>query len=125
MIKPARLSWRDGQPFNENFVDIYHAVDGHREVERVFLGPSGLHELARKHERIYVGEFGFGTGLNFAVTAEACLRAGCRLHFISFDAAPVDPDEFIELAKKRSADQPIYKALAEQYPPLIEGWHRH
>ncbi|MCZ6618527.1 MAG: tRNA (5-methylaminomethyl-2-thiouridine)(34)-methyltransferase MnmD, partial [Gammaproteobacteria bacterium] len=124
MIKPAQLGWRDGQPYSESYQDIYHAADGPREVERVFIGPGGLPERARQRDRIYVGELGFGTGLNFVMTAEACLRAGCRLHFISFEAAPITPREFTALANERTAAQPFYAELAAQYPPLIEGWHR-
>ena len=124
MIEAAQLTWRDGQPYSENYEDIYHPANGPQEVKRIFIGPGGLPQLARERDRICVGELGFGTGLNFAVTAEACLREGCALHFMSFEAAPIEPREFTALARKRAADQPIYAELATHYPPLIEGWHR-
>ncbi|MCZ6642308.1 MAG: tRNA (5-methylaminomethyl-2-thiouridine)(34)-methyltransferase MnmD [Gammaproteobacteria bacterium] len=124
MIKAAQLAWHDGQPYSKNYADMYHAEDGPREVERFFIGPAGLAELARVRDRIMVGELGFGTGLNFVVTAEACLRAGCRLHFMSFEDAPIAPADFSALANKRSANHPMYAELAAHYPPLIEGWHR-
>jgi len=124
MIEAARLTWRDGQPYSDDYEDIYHPANGPQEVKRIFIGPGRLPQLARERDRICVGELGFGTGLNFAVTAEACLREGCALHFMSFEAAPIEPREFTALARKRAADQPIYAELATHYPPLIEGWHR-
>jgi len=124
MIKAAQLIWRDGQPYSKHYDDMYHAADGLQEVERFFITPGGLTDLVRVRDRIIVGELGFGTGLNFVVTAEACLRAGCRLHFMSFEDAPIAPAEFTTLANRRAADHPIYAELATHYPPLIEGWHR-
>jgi tRNA 5-methylaminomethyl-2-thiouridine biosynthesis bifunctional protein len=71
-----------------------------------------------------VGELGFGTGLNFAVAAELCLQAHQRLHFVSFETAPLAPSVFRSLARRRASQQGIYRELAARYPPLIPGWHR-
>jgi tRNA 5-methylaminomethyl-2-thiouridine biosynthesis bifunctional protein len=123
-IEPARLSWRDDQPYSEAFRDIYHAPDGAAEVARVFLAPSGLPACLRAGQPLRIGELGFGTGLNFAVAAAACLAAGSPLHFLSFEAAPIAPADFARLAQRRSSRYPIYAELSACYPPLIEGWHQ-
>jgi len=130
LIAPAELAWRGDQPFSRRFEDIYHAADGAAEVHRVFLAPTGFGALCARRaaatpaRRVLVGELGFGSGLNFVVAAEACLRTGCRLHFISFEAAPIGPDDFHGLARRRRAQLPLYHELDENYPPLIRGWHR-
>ena len=128
MIEPADLTWRDGQPFARDFNDIYHAPDGAREVQRVFMAPAQVErkaaEAAAEGLTLRIGELGFGTGLNFAVAVAAVLKAGCRLHFISFDSRPIAPDDFAEIARQRRTGWPIYADLQRAYPPLLAGWHR-
>ena len=76
-IAPARMHLRDGVPYSAEFGDIYHSSDGAGEVRRVFLDPSAFNYLSAD-EMLWVGELGFGTGLNFAVLAEHCLQQGQR-----------------------------------------------
>ncbi len=124
MIEPAELSWRDGQPYSSTYQDIYHDADGVAEVERVFLAPADFPALLDAGRPIVVGELGFGTGLNFAVIARHCLARGVPLHFISFEAAPIGPDDFAAIATARQPTEPVYQELAALYPPLLAGWHR-
>ena len=123
MIEPAKLSWREGQPFSSAYQDIYHDADGVGEVERVFLAPADFAALLDEGRPIVVGELGFGTGLNFAVIARHCLARGVPLHFISFEAAPIAPDDFRDIASARQGAEPVYPDLALRYPPLLAGWH--
>ncbi|NIP13249.1 MAG: FAD-dependent 5-carboxymethylaminomethyl-2-thiouridine(34) oxidoreductase MnmC [Pseudomonadales bacterium] len=123
-VEPAALAWRDRQPYSTEFSDIYHDGAGAVEVDRVFIAPSRLVEKARQQRSLLVGELGFGTGLNFVVAAAACLQARARLHFVSFDAAPIAPDQFATLSESRAALHPLYRELSRQYPPLVRGWHR-
>lgn len=124
MINPARLSWRDGQPYAEDYQDIYHAPDGPAEVRRVFLEPTGFDDLLGADRTLLVGELGFGTGLNFAVIAAACVARGQRLHFVSVDRAPLSSDDFRHIARLRQSDFPVYQELEHVYPPLLPGWHQ-
>lgn len=124
MIEPADLLWRDGQPYSRAFADIYHDPDGRGEVERVFLQPAGFDALLAAGMRLRVGELGFGTGLNFVVTARRCLSAGVRLHFVSFEAAPLRHEDLARVVRERQADEPVYRQLLGGYPPLIRGWHQ-
>ena len=128
MIRAADFCWREGQPFARDFGDIYHSADEAREVERVFVEPAKLREkaatAAAAGSMLRIGELGFGTGLNFAVAAAVALKAGCRLHFISFDARPIDAQDFTEIARQRKTRLPVYASLERFYPPLLAGWHR-
>lgn len=124
MIEPADLIWRDGQPYSRTFGDIYHDRDGRGEVEKVFLAPAGFDALLAARQPLQVGELGFGTGLNFAVTARLCLAAGVRLHFVSVEAAPLSLEDLTRVVRDRRADEPVYQELLTIYPPLLPGWHR-
>ena len=127
-LQPADLAWRDGRPYARDYGDIYHAADGAREAERVFIEPAKLADKAATAARagsvLRIGELGFGTGLNFAVAAALALKAGCGLHFISCDARPIRPPDFIAIARRRKRGLPIYASLERCYPPLLAGWHR-
>ncbi|HEY5645697.1 MAG TPA: tRNA (5-methylaminomethyl-2-thiouridine)(34)-methyltransferase MnmD [Pseudomonadales bacterium] len=123
MIEPAALVWRDRQPYSAGFQDIYHSPDGRDEVERVFLAPAGFREMLAGGGPLRVGELGFGTGLNFAIVARHCLRAGVRLHFVSFEAAPLRHEDLERICRDRQADEPVYTELLSRYPPLLGGWH--
>ena len=124
MIRPAELSWRDGQPWARDFEDIYHSADGAAEVQRVFLEPSDFSSLLETRPTLLVGELGFGTGLNFAVIAEACRAKGKRLHFVSFDRAPLSASDFKRVVRERAQQFPVYAELGAHYPALLPGWHR-
>ncbi|MCB1686061.1 MAG: tRNA (5-methylaminomethyl-2-thiouridine)(34)-methyltransferase MnmD [Pseudomonadales bacterium] len=132
MIRAADLVWRDDQPYSATFGDIYHAPDGVREVQRVFLQPADFEQRLATGRRMMIGETGFGTGLNFAVIAQRCLARRVPLHFVSFESAPLSNRDFHALAERRTGGSgqaaaeplPIYGELARIYPPLISGWHR-
>jgi tRNA U34 5-methylaminomethyl-2-thiouridine-forming methyltransferase MnmC len=113
----AELSWREGGvPVSTRFDDPYFSLDdGLAETAHVFLAGNDL--PARFRPGFRVAELGFGTGLNFL----ACLRAwntaapGCRLHFTSFEAYPMRPDQ---MARALAA----FPDLAGLAAPLLAQW---
>ncbi len=128
-LVPATLDWDEDQPSSPHFRDIYHSKDAHEEVHRIFLNPCKLSERFERMDtgEFVVGELGFGTGLNCAVICELFLKVSApddRLHFISFEKHPVSQQEFQNIAQKRSAMLPVYRAIANVYPPLLGAWHR-
>lgn len=131
VLPAARIRYRDDQPYSLDFADIYHAADGAAEVRRVFLAPCDIAGLAAARTTaeptrrvLRIGELGFGSGLNFIVAAEACLEAGVRLQFVSFEALPIGSADFAAIAAARAAHLPLYRELADAYPPRLRGWHQ-
>ncbi|MEQ8859251.1 MAG: tRNA (5-methylaminomethyl-2-thiouridine)(34)-methyltransferase MnmD [Pseudomonadales bacterium] len=127
----ARIRYDDDQPYSLDYGDIYHAADGAAEVQRVFVEPCALPTLAAVRARrpgaaatVRIGELGFGSGLNFVIAAQTCLAAGAHLHFVSVEARPLDAADFRAIAAHRSGDHPLYRELADRYPPRLHGWHQ-
>jgi tRNA U34 5-methylaminomethyl-2-thiouridine-forming methyltransferase MnmC len=92
--QPHDLDWRDGVPVSRRFDDPFYSLeDGLAEAQHVFLGGNGL--PARFRDRFHIAELGFGTGLNFVASALAWREAGHRgrLHFTSFEAFPLAPED--------------------------------
>jgi len=132
VLTPARIRYRDDQPYSLDFEDIYHAADGPAEVRRVFLEPCRIAGLAaeragRAHPGeavVRIGELGFGSGLNFVMAAETCLAAGARLQFVSCESRPLSAADFATIARARRAAHPHYAELLAAWPPPLSGWHR-
>lgn len=64
----------------------YHSRHGAlSEARHVFLDGSGVAALLASAGRARVLEVGFGTGLNFLVTADHALRCGAELHYVALE----------------------------------------
>ncbi len=124
-LAPAELTWRGDAPFSSAYEDIYYSEDGAAEVARVFIAPTQVLEKARSQPLVTVAELGFGTGLNFVVTAaELLAQAGARLHFISCEAHPLSAADWQRLGALRGTAWPLARALAANPLPLLPGWHQ-
>lgn len=125
-IAPAQLNWQGPQPVSTQFDDIYFSADGAQEVQRIFLQPSKVVERASATEGpcFTIAELGFGSGLNFSVSADEILSKTDKiLHFISIEAHPLTPRDWRNVAALRP-HSPTAQALAESPLPLLTGWHR-
>ncbi|PRY52681.1 tRNA U34 5-methylaminomethyl-2-thiouridine-forming methyltransferase MnmC [Arcticibacter pallidicorallinus] len=82
--------------FNELVGENYHSKHGAvQESQHVFL-KSGLQYFQQLSgaEAISVLEVGFGTGLNFLISADYCRTAGLNLEYTGIEAYPL-PEEMI------------------------------
>ncbi|NNK79132.1 MAG: tRNA (5-methylaminomethyl-2-thiouridine)(34)-methyltransferase MnmD [Litoreibacter sp.] len=91
----AEVEWRDGEiPVSIRFDDPYYSLDnGLAETRHVFLAGNDLPE--RFAPGFHIAELGFGTGLNMLTALRAFRKAGCggQLHFTSFEAYPMAPED--------------------------------
>ena len=92
------------------------------ETLRVFLGPAAIETRARGAELFTVAELGFGTGLNFLVTAQ--VAKAHRLHFVSFERHPLRRDDAKKALAEWRRDYPLAALLLDAWPPALAGWHR-
>ena len=113
----AEVEWRDGRvPVSTRFDDPYFSLDdGLEETRHVFLAGNDL--PARFGGAFAIAELGFGTGLNFLVTWQAWEAAGApgTLHFTSFEAFPLDPEDM----RAALAAFPVLAPLADR---LLARW---
>ena len=121
-VEPATIGFDDGRPVSPVFKDIYFDADGPAETLRVFLGPAHIKARARRAGRFTVAELGFGTGLNFLVTA--AIAGARRLHFVSFERHPLRRDDAEKALSRWRHDYPLAAELLDAWPPSLAGWHR-
>lgn len=135
-LRPADIGWSNkGHPVSTTFDDVYFNSDGGIEESRyVFLQQNELPNRWGNHSSatFTIGETGFGTGLNFLVTAQTWLdhlaadsdsETAC-LHFVSVEKHPLSKNDLKHVLNL----WPEFKALADEliqlYPPTISGVHR-
>ncbi len=134
----TNLIWRDGQPYNEMFDDIYYSsnegecISGEREFNHVFLKNNGLPERWNGIDDFVIAELGFGSGLNCILTIrkwlnhiESSHQNKC-LHYIALEKYPLSPEAIVELISQYPELEQYCEELITTYPPAVKGTHsRH
>lgn len=124
------LDWQDGQPVSKAFADVYFSrASGIEETRYVYLQHNQLDERWRALEQAVftIGETGFGTGLNFLCAWQRwreCAPTGKRLHFVSTEKYPLNPDELRQALAMWPELAPLSQLLLQQYDILSPGWRR-
>lgn len=72
--------------YSERYQQTFHSHKGAlSESRHVFLGGTGITGRAARGEALRVLEVGFGSGLNFFLSADVCEEHGARLHYVALE----------------------------------------
>jgi tRNA 5-methylaminomethyl-2-thiouridine biosynthesis bifunctional protein len=113
--------------YSEKFQDIYFNEEGIEESQYVFIEGNQLHERFMLPKDFSVCELGFGTGLNFLLTAKIFLEKNQdhTLYYYSIEKYPLKPAEiqkalnrFLEISLQLKGLIDLFKKI--YYP--IEGF---
>ncbi|HCA35760.1 MAG TPA: hypothetical protein DEP13_03855 [Gammaproteobacteria bacterium] len=144
MTEPAMLNMiESGKPRSERFDDIYSSSDNPMgESEHVFIDGNRLRQrwqVSPDHPRQFlIAELGFGTGLNFLLTARCWQQLEHRhpdwrhLHYVGYERFPIDKSALEEIhsawRSSRSSNCADFDSLSEQllanWRFLLQGIHR-
>ncbi len=129
--KHPKLSWKTNDtPYSEANQDIYYSKsNGIAESNFYFLANNDLPERFKTHaeNRFFIGELGFGSGLNFLATWLAWSKVPLPKPKLSYCAAELYPMslEDIERAHRQWPQlSSLCAELIEKYPLAIKGQHR-
>lgn len=128
-IETADLSWHEGQPFSNQYNDIYFSTDdGLAEAQYVFLEANHLAERWQNldNDSFVIGETGFGTGLNFLLAWSQWLEiapSSATLHFISCEKFPLKIEDLSRCLARWPQLSLQAEALINNYPVLTPGFH--
>ena len=125
----------NAQPFSTQFGDVYFSkAGGVAETQHVFMRGNDLPARFMQQPHFTIGEFGFGTGLNFLVAWREFLRftkPDHHLHYIAVEKYPLTPEMLQPIHSgwiAQHADAAEYQrlldALLANYPLRLPGWHR-
>ncbi len=121
------LDWVEGEPQSRQYHDIYFAPgQGPDESRFVFLDGVGGETIWREKATTVIGETGFGTGLNFLVTAQRFLDTAPPSHqldFVSAECFPLRAPDLGRALSRFSGFDAIKTELLAAYPPPAPGFH--
>ena len=127
IIKKAEINWQDNIPVNDMFHDPYFSLEnGEAESEYVFLKHNNLPNAFLKRSTFTIAETGFGTGLNFFVTAKLWQKyhqPDAHLYYFSVEKHPISHVDLYKIYKTWPQYQLISQTLLEQYPGAVPGFH--
>lgn len=107
--------------FHEESGEHYHSRHGAvSESKHVFVG-MGLaysHEQAGKGLRVL--EVGFGTGLNFLLSAAYALEKDFPIHYTGVEAYPLPLGRILELGYDQYVPKELWHAFIEAYPNTLK-----
>ncbi len=79
--------------YSSKYQQTFHSDKGAvTESRHVFLGASGVTEKMRHGQEVSVLEIGFGTGLNFFLTADEAINFGEKLNYTALEKDLLEAD---------------------------------
>ena len=110
---PLRTEDGSATLFSPAYGQTFHSSKGAlQEARHVFLEASGVLEKLTLRQSVRVLEVGFGTGLNFFVSADAALKTGAELKYTALERTLLSAEVLEGLA---------YEAHLE-HPEMIEAY---
>jgi len=109
--------------FNELVGENYHSRHGAlQESKHVFLDTGLCFYLEGKAEKkASILEVGFGTGLNFLVTADHCIKNQIKLNYTGIEAFPLNPDMIAETGYKEYVSEELWDSFLHNYSAALNG----
>lgn len=103
--------------FNEKVGEHYHSLHGAlQESKHVFLKTGLQYLLERdKSKNVSILEVGFGTGLNFLVTADFCAEHQIVLKYTGIEAYPLEMEMISETGYDQYFSEEIWHAFINRY----------
>lgn len=108
--------------YNPAIGENYHSKHGAlQESQHVFL-QSGLQFLLEKAnlETVSILEVGFGTGLNFLLTADYCTKNSIALNYTGIEAFPLKQQMIASTGYEEFVDSKIHQSFLSQYETYFE-----
>ncbi len=93
--------------YSEQYKQTFHSINGSKtEADHVFLRASGVENMLTAGQHVRVLEVGFGTGLNFFLTADLALQHKAKLHYWAFEQDLLSGDVMTSLSFEQLISHP-------------------
>ncbi|WP_286239915.1 bifunctional tRNA (5-methylaminomethyl-2-thiouridine)(34)-methyltransferase MnmD/FAD-dependent 5-carboxymethylaminomethyl-2-thiouridine(34) oxidoreductase MnmC [Neptuniibacter halophilus] len=130
-IRNALIRWcKDNSPHCATFDDIYfNPGAGADESRYVFIDGNRLtaESFPPDQQTLIIAETGFGSGLNFLVTAKHILDSSAvppNLHYLSVEKHPLTKEDLLKALSAWPEYSELAALLHTQYPPAAAGYHQ-
>ncbi|NVJ66274.1 MAG: tRNA (5-methylaminomethyl-2-thiouridine)(34)-methyltransferase MnmD [Gammaproteobacteria bacterium] len=137
-VEPATIEWKQVEwreiekngaqqfaPYSPQFDDVYfNTQDGIAESKYVFIEGNQLEQrFAEQPDSFSIFETGFGSGLNFLLTANLWqqLNPSGHLNYYSVEQFPIQTSDLVRIYQELNLESDFFEPLIAQYPPLLPG----
>ena len=109
--------------FNSEIGEHYHSKHGAlQESRHVFLNSGLLYYLSQNPEpagNIHILEAGFGTGLNFLLSADFCTADKINLDYTGIEAYPLSDNMIKQTGYNAYISEDLWNTFTEKYPDSL------
>ena len=124
VLEAAEIEWKDQRPYSPLYRDIYYDGNGVKEFYSVHWNPICLKKNSRTSSHFTIVELGFGSGLNFLLTAQEITKnPNLYLHYIGIESRPISDKDWSIFDAQRHNLKYSSEFRAGNIPRL-RGWHR-
>jgi tRNA U34 5-methylaminomethyl-2-thiouridine-forming methyltransferase MnmC len=108
--------------YNSLVGENYHSTHGAlQESRHVFLNAGLQYFLANNaQEEVSILEVGFGTGLNFLLSADYCTDNKVKLDYTGIEAYPLNKEMISQTGYDEYVSGEIWNSFAKQYPASLK-----
>jgi len=107
--------------FNASVGEHYHSRHGAlQESRHVFLNAGLMHYLSEGADHAAILELGFGTGLNFLLSAEYALEKKIKLEYTGIEAFPLSHALISSTAYQQYVPEDLWSGFISNYPAALE-----
>ena len=124
VLETAEIEWIDQRPYSPLYGDIYYDGNGFKEFYSVHWDPICPKKNSRTSNHFTIVELGFGSGLNFLLTAQEITKnPDLHLHYIGIESRPISDKDWSIFDAQRHNLKYSSEFRAVNIPRL-GGWHR-
>lgn len=106
--------------YNAQVGENYHSTHGAlQESRHVFLNAGLVHFLNQGATRISVLEVGFGTGLNFLLSADYCIDNNISLDYTGIEAYPLDKEMISQTGYNQYVSPGLWDMFVNYYEEAL------
>jgi len=109
--------------YHDQVGEHYHSKHGaQQESIHVFLNTGLRYWLDKESaQSASILEIGFGTGLNFFLTADYCSKNNVNLNYIGIEAYPLKPELIVQSEYNQYVNPEIWDQFVENYANALES----
>ena len=109
--------------YHDQVGEHYHSKHGaQQESIHVFLNTGLRYWLDKESaQSASILEIGFGTGLNFLLTADYCSKNNVNLNYIGIEAYPLKPELIVQSEYNQYVNPEIWDQFVENYANALES----
>jgi tRNA U34 5-methylaminomethyl-2-thiouridine-forming methyltransferase MnmC len=109
--------------YNAEVGEHYHSRNGALQESRHVFVNSGLNYFLARGDvaGVSILEVGFGTGLNFLLSADVCIENKKQLHYTGIEAYPLDTAMMAQTGYEQYTSPRLWETYIAQYPDALKN----